>query len=195
MGGLFYFRRMDTRTQWWRLAEFSGRGSATRLATWRCSTLAKIAKCQLGTIPRLSFEPSRPARLWLLSHGQSRGAAHEAGKRHCHDRLGYRHPRKQGPARLFDDQGRHPRLHQVAVDASCGSRHQGERGSARPGADAAQPCRQAGGSGRQIRWRQPMRRPAQPEEIAPAFVFLAAPACSSYITGEILPIIGGYIGG
>src|SRR4029434_4971251 len=30
----------------------------------------------------------------------------------------------------------------------------------------------------------PMKRPAQPEEIAPAFVFLAAPSCSSYITGE-----------
>jgi hypothetical protein len=41
----------------------------------------------------------------------------------------------------------------------------------------------------------PMKRPAQPEEIAPAFVFLAAPCCSSYITGEILPIIGGYSGG
>ena len=41
----------------------------------------------------------------------------------------------------------------------------------------------------------PMKRAAQPEEIAPAFVFLAAPACSSYITGEILPIIGGYSGG
>jgi NAD(P)-dependent dehydrogenase (short-subunit alcohol dehydrogenase family) len=37
-----------------------------------------------------------------------------------------------------------------------------------------------------------MGRPAQPEEIAPAFVFLASPQCSSYITGEILPIIGGY---
>jgi NAD(P)-dependent dehydrogenase (short-subunit alcohol dehydrogenase family) len=41
----------------------------------------------------------------------------------------------------------------------------------------------------------PMKRAAQPEEIAPAFVFLAAPCCSSYITGEILPIIGGYTGG
>jgi NAD(P)-dependent dehydrogenase (short-subunit alcohol dehydrogenase family) len=41
----------------------------------------------------------------------------------------------------------------------------------------------------------PMKRPAQPEEIAPAFVFLAAPCRSSYITGEILPIIGGYSGG
>lgn len=38
----------------------------------------------------------------------------------------------------------------------------------------------------------PMKRPAQPEEIAPAFLFLASPQCSSYITGEILPVIGGY---
>ena len=43
--------------------------------------------------------------------------------------------------------------------------------------------------------KTPMKRPAQPEEIAPAFVFLASPQCSSYITGEILPIIGGYSGG
>jgi NAD(P)-dependent dehydrogenase (short-subunit alcohol dehydrogenase family) len=41
----------------------------------------------------------------------------------------------------------------------------------------------------------PMKRPAQPEEIAPAYVFLASAQCSSYITGEILPIIGGYAGG
>lgn len=43
--------------------------------------------------------------------------------------------------------------------------------------------------------KTPMKRAAQPEEIAPAFVFLAAPTCSSYITGEILPIVGGYSGG
>jgi hypothetical protein len=41
----------------------------------------------------------------------------------------------------------------------------------------------------------PMKRPAQPEEIAPAYVFLASSHCSSYITGEVLPIIGGYSGG
>jgi NAD(P)-dependent dehydrogenase (short-subunit alcohol dehydrogenase family) len=40
--------------------------------------------------------------------------------------------------------------------------------------------------------KTPMGRPAQPEEIAPAYVFLASPQCSSYITGEVLPIIGGY---
>ena len=35
-----------------------------------------------------------------------------------------------------------------------------------------------------------MGRPAQPEEISPAYVFLASPVCSSYITGVILPITG-----
>jgi NAD(P)-dependent dehydrogenase (short-subunit alcohol dehydrogenase family) len=40
--------------------------------------------------------------------------------------------------------------------------------------------------------KTPMKRPAQPEEIAPAYVFLASSHCSSYITGEILPIVGGY---
>ncbi|WP_274628510.1 SDR family oxidoreductase [Arvimicrobium flavum] len=40
--------------------------------------------------------------------------------------------------------------------------------------------------------KTPMKRPAQPEEIAPAYVFLASPHCASYITGEILPIVGGY---
>jgi NAD(P)-dependent dehydrogenase (short-subunit alcohol dehydrogenase family) len=37
----------------------------------------------------------------------------------------------------------------------------------------------------------PMKRPAQPEEIAPAFVFFAAESDSSYITGEVLTLLGG----
>jgi NAD(P)-dependent dehydrogenase (short-subunit alcohol dehydrogenase family) len=40
-----------------------------------------------------------------------------------------------------------------------------------------------------------LKRPAQPEEISPAYVFLASPQTSSFITGEILPILGGYAGG
>ena len=35
-----------------------------------------------------------------------------------------------------------------------------------------------------------MQRAAQPEELAPAYVFLASPACASYITGVVLPITG-----
>lgn len=38
---------------------------------------------------------------------------------------------------------------------------------------------------------QPMKRPAQPEEVAPAFVFFASTADSSYITGEVLTLLGG----
>jgi NAD(P)-dependent dehydrogenase (short-subunit alcohol dehydrogenase family) len=34
-------------------------------------------------------------------------------------------------------------------------------------------------------------RPAQPEEIAPAYVFLASNADSGYITGEVLSLLGG----
>ena len=37
----------------------------------------------------------------------------------------------------------------------------------------------------------PMKRPAQPEEIAPAYVFLASDADSSYITGIVLEEMGG----
>jgi NAD(P)-dependent dehydrogenase (short-subunit alcohol dehydrogenase family) len=37
----------------------------------------------------------------------------------------------------------------------------------------------------------PMGRPAQPEEVAPAFVFFASEADSSYITGEVLTLLGG----
>jgi NAD(P)-dependent dehydrogenase (short-subunit alcohol dehydrogenase family) len=38
---------------------------------------------------------------------------------------------------------------------------------------------------------EPYGRPAQPEEVAPAFVFFASNADSSYITGEILTLLGG----
>ena len=38
---------------------------------------------------------------------------------------------------------------------------------------------------------QPMKRPGQPEEVAPAFVFFASNADSSYITGEVLTLLGG----
>ncbi|HEX8201777.1 MAG TPA: SDR family oxidoreductase [Isosphaeraceae bacterium] len=37
----------------------------------------------------------------------------------------------------------------------------------------------------------PMGRPGQPEEVAPAFVFFASEADSSYISGEILTLLGG----
>jgi NAD(P)-dependent dehydrogenase (short-subunit alcohol dehydrogenase family) len=37
----------------------------------------------------------------------------------------------------------------------------------------------------------PFKRPAQPEEMAPAYVFFASEADSSYVTGEVLTLLGG----
>lgn len=37
----------------------------------------------------------------------------------------------------------------------------------------------------------PMKRPGQPEEVAPAYVFFASNTDSSYISGEILTLLGG----
>src|SRR5581483_9820043 len=37
----------------------------------------------------------------------------------------------------------------------------------------------------------PLKRPAQPEEVAPAFVYFASNADSSYVTGEVLTLLGG----
>lgn len=39
----------------------------------------------------------------------------------------------------------------------------------------------------------PLKRPGQPEEVAPAFVFFASEADSSYINGEILTLLGGEV--
>ena len=52
---------------------------------------------------------------------------------------------------------------------------------------ADKPAQQAAKHGEET----PMQRPAQPEEIAPAFVFFASEADSSYVTGEILTLLGG----
>lgn len=52
---------------------------------------------------------------------------------------------------------------------------------------ADKPAQKAGKHGQDT----PMQRPAQPEEVAPAYVFFASEADSSYITGEVLTLLGG----
>ncbi|HEX5412617.1 MAG TPA: SDR family oxidoreductase [Terriglobia bacterium] len=44
---------------------------------------------------------------------------------------------------------------------------------------------------RQFGKNNPMKRPAQPAELAPAYVFLAAQQESSYVTGSVLDLTGG----
>lgn len=53
--------------------------------------------------------------------------------------------------------------------------------------DAGNPPGKVASFGKQA----PIKRPAQPEELAPAYVFLASNADSSYITGVVLPVMGG----
>ena len=48
------------------------------------------------------------------------------------------------------------------------------------------PAEKVAGFGR----KTDLQRAAQPEELAPAYVFLASPACASYITGVVLPVTG-----
>jgi NAD(P)-dependent dehydrogenase (short-subunit alcohol dehydrogenase family) len=41
----------------------------------------------------------------------------------------------------------------------------------------------------------PISRPAQPEELAPAYVFLASEADSSWSAGQVLRVMGGKASG
>jgi NAD(P)-dependent dehydrogenase (short-subunit alcohol dehydrogenase family) len=50
-----------------------------------------------------------------------------------------------------------------------------------------QPAEQVAEFGKDV----PYQRPAQPEEIAPAYVYFASNADSSYVTGEVLTLLGG----
>jgi NAD(P)-dependent dehydrogenase (short-subunit alcohol dehydrogenase family) len=52
---------------------------------------------------------------------------------------------------------------------------------------ADKPAREAAKHGAET----PMNRPGQPEEVAPSYVFFASNADSSYITGEVLTLLGG----
>jgi NAD(P)-dependent dehydrogenase (short-subunit alcohol dehydrogenase family) len=52
---------------------------------------------------------------------------------------------------------------------------------------ADKPAKKAAKHGKEV----PMQRPGQPEEVAPSYVFFASNADSSYITGEVLTLLGG----
>jgi NAD(P)-dependent dehydrogenase (short-subunit alcohol dehydrogenase family) len=52
---------------------------------------------------------------------------------------------------------------------------------------ADKPAKKAAKHGESV----PMKRPGQPEEVAPAYVFFASNVDSSYITGEVLTLLGG----
>ena len=108
------------------------------------------------------------------------------GRRHHQHRLDHRHRGIPCPARLCRHQGRHPRLHQVARAPAGEPRHAGQLPSRRGRCGHRSTRRAVAAPIAQFGEGTPMGRPAQPEEIAPAYVYLASPQCSSYISGEIL---------
>jgi NAD(P)-dependent dehydrogenase (short-subunit alcohol dehydrogenase family) len=52
---------------------------------------------------------------------------------------------------------------------------------------ADKPARKAARHGAEV----PMKRPGQPEEVAPAYVYFASAVDSSYVTGEVFTLLGG----
>jgi len=135
--------------------------------------------------------PGIQAILGFQLVGAGGAAASQARLSDRQYRLGDRPARQQGAARLFDDQGRHPRLHALAAHLLPRAIRVN---AVAPGPvwTPLNPADKEAADVSQFGAQTPMKRPAQPEEIAPAYVFLASPQCSSFITGEILPIIGGY---
>jgi hypothetical protein len=76
----------------------------------------------------------------------------------------------------------------LAVEPSHFTRDLGQCGGAQPGVDAAESGGQAGEGCDRGQDAHEAARSASGS--GPAYVFLASPQWSSYITGEILPIIG-----
>ena len=113
----------------------------------------------------------------------------KAGSASVNTRLDYGHRRLEGTYRLFNDQaGIHAFIRALSANLIANSIR---LNAVAPGPvwtplNPSQQKEDVAQFG-----QEPMKRPAQPDEIAPAYVFLALRQCSSYVTGEMLPIIGG----
>ena len=102
----------------------------------------------------------------------------------------------KGSPELLDysrHQGRHHRLHPFAVGEPRQGRHPRQRGRAGTDLDAAQPVGWPdAGEMKDFGKNTPMGRPGQPNQVAPAFLFLACED-SSYMSGQVLHPNGGTI--
>ena len=98
-----------------------------------------------------------------------------------------------GAARLFATKGAITAFTRSLSENLVERRHPRERRRAGPDLDAAQPVRRRDtGEDEAFRRETPMGRPGQPNEVAPAFLFLACEDCS-YMSGQVLHPNGGTI--
>jgi NAD(P)-dependent dehydrogenase (short-subunit alcohol dehydrogenase family) len=99
----------------------------------------------------------------------------------------------QGSAKLLDYSGTKGAIHAFTMSLASALIDKGIRVNAvAPGPvwTPLNPADQSSGEIVEFGKQTDFKRPAQPEELSPAYVFLAAPSCSSYITGIVLPITG-----
>ena len=99
----------------------------------------------------------------------------------------------QGSAKLLDYSATKGAIHAFTMSLASAVLEKGIRVNAVAPGPVWTPLNPADQSAKEIvefGKQTDFKRPAQPEELSPAYVFLASPACASYITGIVLPITG-----
>lgn len=99
----------------------------------------------------------------------------------------------KGSARLLDYSATKGAIHAFTMSLAANLLEQGIRVNAVAPGPVWTPLNPADQKAEQVQdfgKHTAFRRPAQPEELSPAYVFLASPVCSSYITGIVLPVTG-----
>ena len=99
----------------------------------------------------------------------------------------------QGSARLLDYSATKGAIHAFTMSLASSVLEKGIRVNAIAPGPVWTPLNPADQSAKEIvefGKQTDFKRPAQPEELSPAYVFLASPVCSSYITGIVLPVTG-----
>ncbi|MBK6008559.1 SDR family oxidoreductase [Ramlibacter ginsenosidimutans] len=99
----------------------------------------------------------------------------------------------QGSAKLLDYSATKGAIHAFTMSLAAAVLEKGIRVNAVAPGPVWTPLNPADQSSKEIvefGKRTDFKRPAQPEELSPAYVFLASPVCSSYITGIVLPVTG-----
>lgn len=195
-----------------RLVEQAGRKAVPVLCDIRdekqCRSLIERAVSEFGRIDVLvnnaAYQMSQPDGISAISteqfdrvmrtnlYGmfwlQDRPAAH-SGRRVDHQHyLGPGVQAEPASPRLRDDQGGDRHLHPGPGPDAGLRRHPRQRSRPRSGLDPLIPATLPDTA--EFGKQSPLGRPAQPAEMAPAYVFLAS-ANASFITGEIMNATGG----
>ena len=152
-----------------------GRRRSAGSTCWSTTPRSRSTPTRSRTSPTsTSRKPCRPTSSATSTWRARRCRTWQTGGSHHQHRLGDRPVRQQGPARLLGDQGRDPRLHQVAGQqpardaASASMRSRRGRCGRRSIRPTSRPNKV-----REFGKDSDMKRPAQPEELSPAYVFLA----------------------